>query len=792
MKPMTKSYVILSLIVLGIASCSPVTPMTTESPMPSAVPSATSVPLFVALPPSNGPDKDISSYRLRTWTEEDYTRIVENLDDWVREGEEQTLYWALPDSRIAFRLEHLLKFPASTNRDEILWEILLNNPGTISIPGEPIGNDLMSSLISEWLAQNVQPADLSEELINRGMQVDDTLTVHNLIGNGEDGLVLLIGMHGFENVTGVFVVLREGKEFHVEKIRDWEVSDWVGMGRYFEIYDMGDTNGNGLPEIVVQVQTGVSGIPQTWKEHLDQIEWSPQNKIFQSRSFPVFWQDCDWGPCEGDWEFSKIDSQSVLTTKSYWSTRESCPDLTIQRVFVWNGTQYASGNTEVVPPGEDLSAECRLAWAETAIGMPVSFWDNGITEPGWKDDRAISIIEKSLNDWPAGADEIWGPASRDYFKLHLGILYELRNEAGKAKSALQQVANKAYDPKYDFASRLAALYLQTRAGSGRVRACLDLENAYLEEFRKTIPEPSPFNNDEALLAAWGTVDGVAPSCDAYDMLATDVKDARLISPEALTHWLEKNELTVYHTTSIDLNNDGADDYVILLDTLDAESSDAWAFFATPTGYQADYIGEMWLEDGQSKLDLQSVEMGDNTLAHVIFSAGDLIILRVSPDLNIEVLAEQYSVQSFEIDETLASISVEIDSDYEGKSTVVYLWDSSPQRFPEQADGFTDVEVEVEKLLFAQGNYQGAIDYIDGFLQVAPEPRDRSYCGVGDPENCVYPPAWNVPYLHYLRGLACEQLGQKEQAVQAYFDLWRDFPRNVFGMAASLKLEPVNP
>lgn len=781
------------------ASCGPVTPIatatTTQLPASTGALSITPTPSLLLLSPSNGPDKDISFYRLRAWTEDNYNQTVHGLNDRVGADEGQITSLMVPAYSVSFQLEHLLKFPNSSARGDILWDILINKPETITIPGIQPADDLMSSLIADLLAKNILPTHLSDEIERHGLQVINTTPVQNIIGNGEDGLVFLIRIHGPETLMGVFVILSDDEKFHVQKIRDWEVSEAVALYRDYKIYDVGDTNGNGLPEIVVQIQAGGGGIS---KESIDHIEWSPQDKKFQRQSFPVFWQTCDdagVGPCEGNWEFSTIDSQYILTTKSYWSTRNDCPGLAIQRVSVWDGTQYALENPEFVSPNDNLTAECRLAWAETAIWMPVSFWDSDIKKPGWKNDLAISIVEKSLNNWPAQADEIWGPASRDYFKLKLGIWYELRNEDKKAKILLQQLANRPHQTEYDFPSRLASLYLQKRAVSGRARACLELKNAYYEELRIKIPELSPYNNDDAMLKAWGIVDTKEPLCDIYDMLLADMRNANWTSPEALMGWLNTHELTIYRKEDIDLNNDGLLDHLIWLDVTDSGVPDTWTFLATSNGYQAGYVSDIWPKDEQSKLNIQSIKIGNSMLAYLLSSNGELIIFRVRSDLGIETLVEDYGVQSFDVNDevTPTKLLVHTDNSYDGQGAIVYIWDSNMETFVEQTDSFVVAQAEIEKLLYTEKDYQEVINYLDKFLQIAPpEPKRIYFCSADIPEGCKYLPDWYMPYFRYLRGLAYEQLGQNEQAKRSYFELWRDFPKNVFGMVASLKLEPVNP
>jgi hypothetical protein len=52
--------------------------------------------------------------------------------------------------------------------------------------------------------------------------------------------------------------------------------------------------------------------------------------------------------------------------------------------------------------------------------------------------------------------------------------------------------------------------------------------------------------------------------------------------------------------------------------------------------------------------------------------------------------------------------------------------------------------------------------------------------------------WYFPYFHYLQALAYEQSGQLGAAKQTYFELWRDYPENIFGVAASQRLLPIQP
>jgi hypothetical protein len=814
--PPTRHSFFTSLAILSFAflaagcaakpnvTASPATARTTR-PAPTATvtatlqPAPTSTFAISSLPsfsPSNKPDRELSGYQLRVWTEVDSIALLQGFQDLVKDKQDQVPYDMVSDYSVAFQSERLLRYPDSPARTDVLWDILLNKPEVTSIPGIQPTHDLMSFLISGILAQNVKPADLPTELEKHHAYVDKTVTIKNLTGNGADSIILVIKIPD-AGMTGVFAVFQDGEKFRVAKVRNWDVSEAPALGRYFEVYDVGDTNGNGLPELVVQIKTGGSGDPQIWKESIDDFEWSAGRGEFLSQSFPVFWQSCDesgQGPCEGDWKFSKNGSQSVLTTQSYWFTHESCPNLTIQRLSAWDGEQYIPGNPAVVPPGDDLTPECRLAWAETAIWMPAGIWEKDITETGWENGLAISIVEHSLKNWPALADEWWGPASRDYFKLRLGIWRELRNEGSQAKSLLQQVASNPSHVQYNFASRLASLYLQKRASSGAAKACLALDDAFTEEFRKIVPEPSRYNNDKETLAAWGFARGHGSLCDIYEMLPVDAQNARMVSADLLNAWLKKTAFTVYQNEPVDLNGDGLQDRLLVLDTIGYGSGDPWAFLGAPDGFKAVFISDMSSESEQQLvMKIRSINTGD-VVPTLLISLGDrLNIFRITPHSTIESLVDEYSVQTFEVVDQAspAKILVKVDG-YSGKRTTTYLWDSKTKNFVEH-DDFAIAQAEIENLLYIQKDYRVAIVSINSFLQTAPpEPTRPFECGVDIPGGCRYRPDWYIPYFRYLLGVSYELSGQSDQAKQVYYELWRDDPKNIFGIAASQKLMPAKP
>jgi hypothetical protein len=100
---------------------------------------------------------------------------------------------------------------------------------------------------------------------------------------------------------------------------------------------------------------------------------------------------------------------------------------------------------------------------------------------------------------------------------------------------------------------------------------------------------------------------------------------------------------------------------------------------------------------------------------------------------------------------------------------------------------------------------GAIVHINKFLLESPPEQvfsplcydniARNYADIEtDPRIllCDLPPEWYRPYLRYLLGVAYELASQPELAKLTFYALWKDYPTNLFGVAASQRLIPTQP
>lgn len=766
----------LALIVV-LTSCGPVTAVPpTLTPTVLAGVTSTSTPELSA---------DIYNYQLRTWDEEGFRR------------------------QIPLGKEFLLRFPDSKYRYEVLRDVLGNLLKTNYVSDFRLQGDLMSEMIAAMLESGIPPEDLQSEIEKSDLHVYESFSMKNLMGNGEDDLVLRINACLLDCMMGIWVVFRNGENYRVEKIRDWDYSQWPQI--VYKILDVGDTNGNGLSELMVGKNEYYSGTPPYSSETWDFIEWSRQDARFQVQKFPIFSQLCYFvpeldrqrfgdGSCKADWEFSRIGSQSKLITRSYWLTHEGCPFLAVQRVSIWDGMRYIPGKPEVVPPDGNLSPECKIAWASKAISIdrPVSEQEDGFLEPGWENSQAISILEQSLANWPAKADEWWGPASRDYFSLQLGIWKELRGEKDLATSLLEQVATNPNNTEFDFASRLASLYLQKRTVNGFLDACQSLFDVSEEEFDKVFTERFLYSSragNSLMIEAWGFAREDV-MCRADDVIVAEAKNHRMVSVEVLDEWLKTLPYPVYQSTPIDLNGDGLEDRLVFLETRDNGGLDIWAFFMTMDGYTAKYFYSSSSKADHSDITIIPLEINSEVKGFLLSSDDTIFINVLKPDFQFDTNAYYFyfTVRSYTVISQTQPVQVMLDiTDRDERKTLILSWDESRQSFDWQSA--IDLTMsQIEKLLYVDRDYPSVINRVDTLLANSNfESSVATLCGISVADDfCVDFPEEDAAYFLYMRALSFEQMGLVNDARDAYYHLWQKYPQNLFGIIASKKLEPVQP
>lgn len=809
MKPTTKPYAILFLVVFLIASCGPVTPMSpatatlTSKPILTPIPTqtATLIPTIVPsptpflsspwkyAPPAFGP----SAYELKPWTEGDYAFFIHSMN----EGKLFNSYpiW-LPVFASFYGYEYILHVNQLNASDDSLWKIAQMSPHGISLPGMRKDEGYFEFLVENLLnTEKVSINDLAEVLKSHGFGVTNTLLVQNFYGKGEDAFFFdAIDENGYLNIGAVFAVRFLNDVYQVHVIKDWNWMFGLGTGRDYSFEGVVDTNRNGFPELVIEEYEGHSGTPPTARVSVSLNEWDNENKNYRINSFIVFdEQDCRQGACDGNWEVVNANSNAVPTfiVQEYYTTQADCPDLTIQRRYRWNGKDYLLQDELTLPPNAE-NEECRITWAEAAIR---------VQERGWQNDQAIQIISDALNDWPETMDNDWGSASRDYFHLHLGIWKDLREEGGEALKLLEPLAAAPFVPDYPLPSQAAKAYLNERKNNGLINACQKVTEIWRSAMEMDNLKPWDYPDVDVIHKLLGIPSDLfrynfsdfSSVCSENDAIFAMTRDLSKSTSSNPASWFRSVGRSVYLTKQEDFDQNGQTDWLVIAQrSKGSEFSTAWFFFGDSNKYHV-FEFEETLDSLSPSLWRVIQPDEESRPIYLIQLEKALWIFRVNKDQQVESLVDDYGVTSLQIDQSKSlrlKASVE-DWDYKGEKNKNYVWDSPSQTFIvslEEYD-FEGARQKVEQMIFQERDFSSAISYIQQFI--AESPREYLMTNSCDPNGCEYDPERYYPFMYYMMGLAYEMSEQPVQAARTYYFLWKNYPDSPYALVAQNKLKPIN-
>jgi hypothetical protein len=513
----------------------------------------------------------------------------------------------------------------------------------------------------------------------------------------------------------------------------------------------------------------------------------------------IFSQTCDEGPCIDNsyqWEFVPIDAseQKHLVVKESHFTQideleyQQCSNLIVRRTYLWVDHEFYEQSEIYLPPNDELP-ECQLAWAHEVLTQP----------RGWQNDLAVEIISTALNSWPDGVNDFWGPASRDYFQFRLSLALDLRGEKGRATELLQILASSAEDSRYPLVSKLSSVYLDERSRYGVLRACGALKLLQVKTISETFPMSLYFSLDE-LWDSWGFGNllwgyQIEDWCNYDNTLQSLALAVNISNVDDLSGWLTTIGFVSSDIQQVDFRDAGVRAWLVTKpgseDTNQNIDDSLWLFARTGHGLQAAKLIENWREN----IDIIPVPEVYSYASFMIVKFGDYIeMVQIYPDGHLKILAQDYWVKDFQVVPDEKQVFFVVESGWNGdvKEMFSYTWSEDKDRFIRDKVGynFELVKLEAETLLFQQQDYASAVLFINKFLFEAPPERiPAEYCLWRE---CQPYPDWYRPYLRYLLGIAYEMVDQPDRAKLVYYTLWQDYPTNVFGVAASLKLEPVSP
>jgi hypothetical protein len=267
------------------------------------------------------------------------------------------------------------------------------------------------------------------------------------------------------------------------------------------------------------------------------------------------------------------------------------------------------------------------------------------------------------------------------------------------------------------------------------------------------------------------------------------------SLEDLPAWLERNKLSHVWSMEGDLDGRGEKDWLVEVEGRPAGFDHFYVFLRNGSGLVPLALGIYpHTQSSTQEHRWQSI--------HPAPGVPPINILQVGKDLYAFQIRTDHGVNQADIQINSAGISYDRNNDpievqdwkvEEGQLLVqynqrkaTYVWDADQKKLaptgfaPELQEENT---AKAEQALYVDNDPEKAVEILQGLLG------EHVY----ENFNWVWmtgytnPPRLR-PYLLYLLGLAYERSGYKASAVQAYWQLWHDYPASPYSLAAQSKLE----
>lgn len=761
-------------------------PSHTPRPTATATPRATPTPTrFVIAAPST-PAGPPSTYQLKQWTEEDAVTAVAEAQEFLWNFYTSEFSGDRFEYSVLVNRETLLRFPDSLHWTEIAWELIQIEFHPL-VPNR-VSNTLLPPLLEHALnVESVSPRQLDNYLQQRGFYLYPLQPADNVLPNQESGTLLLMVSAGWGGPfeTGVLLLLT-GDQAGAYQIT--MIQAIGGSHPDYELLPVEDRNGNGIAEVGLVTLEYSSGIPSPCGTHLTLLEWHTDegftNLVPDVQEFVT---SSHKSQCKDLWHFEINPDEEIprLIERRQYITGDGCPKLVHRITYVWDGQEYAWQKAEIEPLPAESSAICAIQWAD---------------EANETNDQAVSILEDALTDWPTAMDELWGPASADYFRLKLGIWYDWRGESLLARQMIQSVRDRPAAPEYTLAAELARDYLARRQSSYALYAACAAANQTYGTALDEIPFVDSGRDLTVMLETWGFAApkwwayGPPPICNVHTAFQAD---AQMLLPEsrqqAVMDWLNGMGIPWTAVSAADVNQDGLNDWLILTDLSPvAHLWQLWTLVQNETGYTPLYTTNLYTDERPSGITYRSsplpselgtinIVAGSNALtAFTLVPHGDGWRVR-----ELLYYGGETAVTDIRLTQTDTTFSLYITTNnnqhqYDWSTTRATLTyaASHPPTQAEQID-------HLEQLIFQQSGYQEAITQIQTLLtQGIVEPQTWN---TPDPET-----AHIEPHLRYLLGLCYELLGDTENAISAYWQVWHDFPDTPYALIARRKLPLIAP
>lgn len=749
-------------------------PTPTFTPYPTRIPEVEVSPTPIATPPGS-----VADYQLKPWNEQAALDLVDIAEEYsfavnipypfggIRTDFQQA---QVPIKTVA--QEALLRFPNSQAKDTFAWRIALAN---VLLDSHASDAWILSALQVGLNKGLYDPSDLNAVLNPHGFTIVSSLPAPNLFGDGQDAEVFWLSTQDSPQMGGLYFALRQ----HPQGNRTLEVIDsyWDflhGSNYPDNNFLVEDHTQDGVPEIIFQ-DSGQSGsicgarvlIYQWHDGRFVNLTLSPGNP---GGIFPY--------GCEGEWSYGQLDNKGVATIEV--RRFNFYPGYWIQEHYQWSGEWYELMDESVELPVDFISDDLWLL-----LDDPL--------EQRWYATQ-ISETQKLLTKSPfTGANE-FGPSYPDFLRFQLGLAYALQSQTDQAQETFQSLVDNPVNPLTGTLSSATKAYLANYQDDTDVyRAC----SAALQVMDKALPayETQTGYEDIDTSAWWGY--GAWPRraiCSLRGALEFVVQTWTKEQASQMPALLNQAGVNVNSLNKQDVNSDGQDDWVVIIDTPgDDVPFDIWVLLTTATG-----VTPLPLID----LERRAYDLLEQKPAHIQQITA---IPLPNDDGSIVALDTSYQTWIFRI----------VSHGQTFKLVRLLSFSHGEQYAVREKDGLLELAVGSD---CTDGVYQWEPLFFDFRLaQCNSMPKPNNWQNLlregqttllagQDPKSAIPLLAralslweltedgwsYHASHIQYLLGLSYELSGDERQAVKTYWELWRDYPETPYALMAREKLQLISP
>ena len=526
---------------------------------PTETPTATPFPAYT---PEGGPE----AYQLKPW---DYRTAFRLFD----EAESVSLAEEYEDMREFYQLSMLeeifLMMPEyKTDPDLLMKKAGLKGLGktyweTYGLLHDHSIEPFRAVLEHQLNSAGVLPSTANEWIEEYPGAYGKPITSNDLFDQPAASTIVKVMANGSWN----FLIIRQNTQgqFSVYALYpEWIPSRWND-----ETFQITDLNANGRNEIAIEYMGWGTGMSHFCVSGLKVYEWdgSTFQNLFGDEL--LFGTDTGYSDCLPTTFLPDPNGGMMVQTGITYNT--ICPDTPYQKIFssrLVGGLFQKQPNSTSRPPDPETPSPCTIDW----------LMDAGREDPN----VAATMLKDVLSKWPNEAEQVWGPAIRDFLRLNLAGWYIELGLVEQGLSLLTDIRANPYTPEFPLASKLAGTFLSNYEDVGFYRAVTVMRDQYFDE------QPCTYEgcNQEAMIKSWGVFDQdwefsrppdfFTSRFTSTGSLSWELNQKQPKSIEDLKNWLSHIGIETVWTAQSDLDGNSLEDWLVVI----TEKSEQYELYDT--------------------------------------------------------------------------------------------------------------------------------------------------------------------------------------------------------------------